>query len=574
MKTSRSVITALALAATLSLPACSAGAPSSAGPAPTDRESAGPPDHAVGTRVVDGAGEFYTIATGETFTPRGFNFNHWVAAPGTGNVSDALLSTTYWDRATVDADLAQIEALGYNTIRVMVDVANPSYGAIDTGPTGTELNPAFLDNLADLLSLAKGHGIEVFLSSNTLPDDSWWINQTASHESPQFQGAANEFFTPTGVETYVDYWTKIVQGLVDRGAATDDILGYELRQEYHVYANQPPMSLASGTVTAANGQTYDMSNPADKDRLYDESTAYWEDTLRTAIRAIDPTALVTVGFFTPNAPHPVLGDDPRVARTAYFLRHSSADFIDIHHYPGNGVKDADIWENFGLAGAEQMPVLLGEYGAIKEWFPTEADGAAAMMGMEVGACREGIDGYLVWAWRGDDLRDMYWASEGERYVSQVVAPVNRPDPCEYGDFDFIRYNAALTATVSASSALDGAGASAINDGGPGLWNASGVSPQWVQLDLAAPTTIERFELAVAQDPPGPSVHELWVQVEGGELTRVAVFDGVTNENDVLVYEPDAPLAGVVSVRVVTTSLGDLWPAWHEISLFSPDAPTL
>ena len=568
----RSVVAVCGVTAALALAACSAPDPASAEPSASATKSA-VLDHHVGTRVVDGVGEFYSIDTGQTFTTRGFNYNHWVADPATGNISDALLSTTYWDASAVDADLAEIEDLGFNTIRVMVDVASPAYGAIDTGPTGRELNPAFLDNLTELLDIAQRHHLEVFLSSNTLPDGSWWINRTASHETPLFQGAANEFFTEVGVSTYVDYWTKIVEGLVDRGAATDSILGYELRQEYHVYANQPPFSLASGTVTTASGDTYDLSRPEEKDRLFDEGTAYWEDQIRTAIREIDPTALVTVGFFTPNDPHPVRGDDPRFVRTAYFLTHASADFIDIHHYPGNGVDDDEIWENFGLTGTDRMPVLLGEFGGIKEWFSNEADAAAAVMGLEVAACREGIDGYLVWAWRGDDLHDIFWASEGDGYVARVVSPATRPDACEYGAFDFLRYNAASTAVVTASSAIDGRGPEYLNDGTPALWNASARSPQWVQLDLAGPTTLDRIELVVAQDPPGPSTHELWMQTDGGALTRVTTYAGTTRENDVLVYEPDSPIVGVVQVRVVTTSLGDLWPAWHEIYLWSPDTPT-
>ncbi len=545
-------------------------------PSPTESATtvattaAGVPAHIVGVRVVDGNGEFYDTLTQDTFTPRGVNFNFWVADAG-GGISDALLSEQYWDEARVNHDLGEVEALGFNTVRIMIDVANPAYGAIDTGESGRELNGAFLDNLASFLGLAKSHGLRVFVASNTLPDGSWWINQTASHETPQFQGAANEFFTPVGVDTYVDYWGKVVQGLADRHAATDTILGYELRQEYHVYANQPPFSLDAGVVTAANGKSYDMASQDDKDLLYDEGTAYWEDQIRTRIREVDPTALVTVGFFTPNAPHKVMPpDDARLVQTRYFIEHSSADFIDIHHYPGNGVDDNDIWENFSFASNPKMPVLLGEYGAIKEWWSSESAGAAAAMSMEVGACRAGIDGYLLWAWRGDALQDIYWASEGEGLVGQAIAPVNRPDPCEYGDFDFITYNAALTAKAKATSSVGGLGPSNINDGTNSYWNASGGAPQAVTLDLSAPRTISRFELVVAQDPPGRSVHELWVQVEGGKLKRVHTFDGKTSEGDVLAWEPAEPILGVTRVKVVTTYVGDLWPAWHEVVLVSPD----
>jgi hypothetical protein len=155
----------------------------------------------------------------------------------------------------------------------------------------------------------------------------------------------------------------------------------------------------------------------------------------------------------------------------------------------------------------------------------------------------------------------------------VVAPIERPDPCEYGEFDFIRYNVAPQATITASSAVDGSLAQNVADGTPNLWNASALSPQWVQLELAAPTDIETIILTVAQDPPGPSTHQLWVRHVGGELTLIHTFDGTTNEGDILTFQPDEPLIGVNLVKVVTTRLSNnLWPAWHEIEVLTANPP--
>ncbi len=75
-------------------------------------------------------------------------------------------------------------------------------------------------------------------------------------------------------------------------------------------------------------------------------------------------------------------------------------------------------------------------------------------------------------------------------IAKVVAPVERPDPCEYGEFDFIRYNVAAQAMITASSAVDGLPAQNVADGTPDYWNAAALSPQWVQFELAAPTDIE------------------------------------------------------------------------------------
>jgi hypothetical protein len=196
-----------------------------------------------------------------------------------------------------------------------------------------------------------------------------------------------------------------------------------------------------------------------------------------------------------------------------------------------------------------------------------------VLGLEVEACRAGFDGYLVWAWRGDGSNDMWWATDGDREVAQVVAPVNRPDPCTYGEFDFVRYNVAAGATVTASSEYPPAPAGNVIDGREDHWNALDRPPQWIELALAAPATVDQVTMRVAQDPPGFSVHELWLRRVGGEPERVEVFEGITTENEVLSYVPTEPITDVDLVRVVTTELeGGLSPAWHEIEVLSPVPP--
>jgi hypothetical protein len=364
----------------------------------------------------------------------------------------------------------------------------------------------------------------------------------------------------------------VVRALIEAGAPLDAIWSYELRQEHHFHLNYAPLNLDSGTVTTANGITYDLADPEDKNRMIDEGLVYWADTLRSAIRAIDPTAPVTVGFFVPNDPHPVRGNDTRLVRTAYFLRNSSMDFVDLHHYAGNGVDDNQIWENFGLLGLDEMPIVLGEHGAIGNWYSSEDRAAAAVMGLEVASCRVGFDGWLIWGWRGDELRDIWWASEGEGMIARVVAPSERPDPCVYGDFDFIRYNVAPQAAITASSAVDGFPSQNVADGTPNHWNASAFAPQWVELALAVPTEVESIVLTVAQDPPGPSTHQIWVRQSGGELVLLHTFDQETSEGEILTFTPSEPLPNVELVRVVTTRLPNLWPAWHEIEILSAHPP--
>jgi hypothetical protein len=127
-------------------------------------------------------------------------------------------------------------------------------------------------------------------------------------------------------------------------------------------------------------------------------------------------------------------------------------------------------------------------------------------------------------------------------------------------------NVARDARVTGSSELTDYRATNAVDGSPAHWNAAGYAPQWIELELESPTRVARVGLVVAQDPEGPSVHELWLRRSGSELERVAVFDGVTSDGQVLTYEPADPIEDVDLVRVVTVSLEDLFPAWREIEV--------
>ncbi len=542
--------------------------PATAAPTPTSAPPA--VEHRIRVRVVDGVGEFYDTLTGEKFVPRGMNYNRFLRSEN-GALNDNVLSTTRYDPETVDADFAAMQALGFNVVRIMLETCGFYPNGCITTASG-RLNPAYFANLADFLERAKVHDLFVMVSSNTLPDDGYWINATAALQDEFFQSGANEFLNPLAVPIYIDYWESVVRALIDAGAPLDAIWAYELRQEHNFDWDYAPFNLSEGLITTANGETYDLAEPDAKARLLDEGLVYWADTLRTKIKALDPTALVTVGFFVPNEPHPVRGDDQRLVRTAYFLRNASVDFVDLHHYRGNGVDDNEIWENFGLIGIDDMPIVLGEQGAIRDWYSSEDRAAAAVLGLEVDSCRVGFDGWLVWAWRGDLSRDIWWASEGEGMIARVVSPLERPDPCAYGAFDFIRYNVAPQAVITGSSAVAGFPVQNVADENPDYWNAAALSPQWVQFELAAPTDVDSIVLTVAQDPPGRSVHQLWVRQAGQPIALVHTFDGVTDEGDVLTFTPEEPLIGVDLVRVVTTYVLDLWPAWHEIEILTSTPP--
>src|SRR5262249_30851041 len=156
---------------------------------------------------------------------------------------------------------------------------------------------------------------------------------------------------------------------------------------------QPPFTRTSGRVKTANGKTYDLSDPEAKLRMADEGIRFFIRKVKAAIKQVDPTALVSMGFFEPQPP-----GDPRLVRTAPLLASSELDFFDFHYYPGLRTTLPQAVEDFGMAGYSAKPILLGEYGAFKSAYPSAAEGAAALVDLQVESCRFGFDGWLYWLW--------------------------------------------------------------------------------------------------------------------------------------------------------------------------------
>jgi hypothetical protein len=134
-------------------------------------------------------------------------------------------------------------------------------------------------------------------------------------------------------------------------------------------------------------------------------------------------------------------------------------------------------------------------------------------------------------------------------------------------------NVAPGARVTASSELAFAPASNAVDGTGDHWNADGLPPQWIMLRLERPVDLVAVRLVVAQDPPGRTTHKLLVRRVGEALKVVATFRGTTADGDVLTWTPKRPLRDVDLVRVVSTRMPDLFPAWREIEVLAIGSST-
>jgi hypothetical protein len=185
----------------------------------------------------------------------------------------------------------------------------------------------------------------------------------------------------------------------------------------------------SGQLGTPNGRTYDLSRPPQKNLLLDENLVYWIDRVRSAIRGVDPTALVSIGFLEPNGPHASRPDDSRLVRTQAAIRYSTADFVDIHTYPGLNLTLAQYMENFGIVGPEPKPVVMGQIGAYGSVYPAPSQASFALQSWQRDSCAYGIDGWLVWTWDTDEQPELWNALSGSGVIEGALSPRTRPDPC-------------------------------------------------------------------------------------------------------------------------------------------------
>ena len=520
---------------------------------------AGEYEHRIGIRTVDGRAEFFDRTTGERFVPRGANYLH-LDRDAQGRIVDRLFSD--YDPAVVQADLEDMRALGYTAVRIALDICQDDC----IGDPAGGLRADYLANVADLLGRAQAVGLPVLVQANDLPNQGGYIPRVEATCCSPFDGYMNsQYLSPVGLGVFREYWTDVMDGLRAAGAPLGAVLAYGVRGELFLDADTAPLDMTAGTVSTANGATYDLSDGAARQRMVEEGIVHWVDEMVDVVHAVDPTALVTVGEFTPNSPNNWRGIDGRSPpRIEVFLR-TSVDFVDVHLYPGYIPIDG-LLENFGFTGEEPVPIVVGEYGAFTFAFGDPATGAAGLMQWQVDSCRSGIDGWFHWHWRGTNDHEVWTGSEADSAINTVLSPRERPDPCATKDFAFVQRNLAAGATAKASQSLDGQGPRLAIDGDHATsWVSGEGARQWIEIDLGARATVESIRLYVNQSPAGRTVHAVSGGPTRSTLERLHTFDGVTEFGEELAWTPGTPLHGIRFLRIETTR-SPSWVAWLEIEV--------
>ncbi len=524
--------------------------------------------HRIATHRIYGLAEFYDRSTSASFIPRGVNY--FILIPVLDHYEDRLFAVGIYDHNRTQVDFSALSAAGYNTVRIVLDGCTSGDGCIGV-EDGQGLNPAYLDNIVDLMNLARESNMFLLLASKDLPDLGGYaalVNQGANASFAPYRNA--EFLTPAGISASQKYWADLLGGLASRHAPFDVILGWELLSEQFYQSDQAPFSLQSGKITAANGNTYDMAVQAQKQSLAVDGMRYYIDQLRQTIHTYDQTALVTMGFFAPDSPNPWREGDNRYVETASLLDDSSLDFYDLHANPNEGLTLPELTQNFGLGSHVTKPVLMGAVGASTWTYPQVSDGAITVQDWIAASCAQGFAGWLYSGYYPfpAGLSDATWGFVDDKYfILNALSPKNQPDACIVTVLP--GRNLALGKAVEVSAALPDQTPHMAVDGDPNTqWSAGGYPTQWIEIDLGAPNTIGEFRLTVGQWPAGQTVHQLWVGPTPDSMQLVYEFSGMEYDFDMLNFVPATPLNDIRYVRIVTTE-SPSWVSWREIEVLAP-----
>jgi len=97
------------------------------------------------------------------------------------------------------------------------------------------------------------------------------------------------------------------------------------------------------------------------------------------------------------------------------------------------------------------------------------------------------------------------------------------------------------------------------------WGSGDFPPQWIEIDLGAPATIEAFLLLATQYPNGTTIHRILVRTVDGEFVEVHRFEQFTSTGQWLIYKLPQPMENIQFVRIETLK-SPSWVGWIEIQV--------
>lgn len=370
-------------------------------------------------------GGFTVKQTGEQFFPVGFNYID--LRTENGNLRHDTFNPNRYDAATVSSNLTEIAAAGFNTVRVFIDVSVNTNGVVvAAGDSGLSLE--YMQRVADFMEQAYSNDIYVIITFNAFSTTTRYYSLV--NTVPNVTGM-NQFYLNSGfIAAKRLYIRDFIQSLGQLAAPRleDTVLAFDPQNEISYFLYYEPFVLSSGTLTPANGITYDLAS--DKLQLADEMAVYWMDQMAEEIHQQAPGALVDANMFTYDAVHRTIGNFNLFSPPETFdwkdrypfrpeaLATSGADFLDLHFYTGNqpdlqaeldSIEFGAVTNAWKTAG---KPMIVGEFGAYKFALPT-LSAATSWKREEVDVFNSlGFQGWLYWTYY-TDLQPELWHAKAD-----------------------------------------------------------------------------------------------------------------------------------------------------------------
>lgn len=390
----------------------------------------------IGVRAGEPYAQFYNVATGERFSPGGFSYTildpiaNRPTFPYTPTYAHVTFDPGFYDPHAIDAALASIHDNGFNLIRVILDSGDSvhqsrgQYGI--AGPAESQgLYRPYVDNVVDFLKRARHQHVYVMLTLHAFPENRGFKTIVGSGTLPHVTGTNQYYFAPGAIRAKVAYVRELVHDVasIDGGSLLSTVLAWEIQIEMFASDIWEPFSLHSGTVTTADGQTYDMGDTASRQQCMDANVVNWAKQVSAAVRSEDRSALVTAGFATYHAVHKpgpngvirTPGSDSRYPpRPLTVERAHALSFIDMHAYPRTdpGYTLAGDLDSNELASWDlrSTPFILGEFGANQRKFPTAREAGAAVRRQQEEALKLGFAGTVYWTWNTLPDANKWWSA--------------------------------------------------------------------------------------------------------------------------------------------------------------------
>ena len=350
-------------------------------------------------------GAFYIRESGKTFHPEGFN--HTVLR----NEWHATLDVGTYNSNEMEKVLSGIARLGGNTIRLWTWGRPNAPGGFCGKPTDKSLNPRYMENFIDFLTRAAKHGIYVIAMMDETPNNAHYNGIAELQEPNTAVTGYNRQYLAKGpiaakaaaIKDFIGYVKKTNPGLLST------VMAWELCNEAFVNCDEGPFDRTSGSMTTANGGSYDMADKAQRQACWDDGIVWWANELTGAIKSLDKDALITVGMWTSNAQDrlPNAGMDASAGNSndkrfcprpsALARRDCKIDFLDIHIYPWGNRRGIDrVAHEYDALCKSGKPVMVGEYGAFR--FTPVEEAKQQVRDIRKEASEMGYSGYLFWTW--------------------------------------------------------------------------------------------------------------------------------------------------------------------------------